>query len=144
MGAQRCELPTWESIDLLKARSVGRVCIIEHGCPLAIPINYRVVDEGVGTHIVVVTAADTMLGRYEGPGSLEVDEVDLDTGSAWSLIVRGVLTREPDANALPDTHPLMTEGRHRWLRLRVTAISGRRFKVRTAADGLAVEWQLAR
>ena len=98
MGAQRCELPTWESMDLLKARSVGRVCIIEHAYPLAIPINYRVVSEGNDTRIVILTAADTTLGRYEGLGSLEVDEVDLDKGSAWSLIVRGVLAREPDSN----------------------------------------------
>lgn len=143
MGAQRCELPTWESMDLLRSRSVGRVCIIEHGCPLAIPINYGVVGDGDHVRIVIVTAADTMLGRYEGPGSLEVDDVDLDTGSAWSLIVRGVLHREPEANALPDPHPLLTEDRHRWITLAVTAMSGRRFNVRRAADGVSVDWQLA-
>jgi hypothetical protein len=129
-------------MDLLRARAVGRVCIIEHGCPLAIPINYRVIGDGNDVRIVIVTAPDTMLGRYEGPGSLEVDEVDIGKGSAWSVIVRGVLTREPAPNQLPDTQPLITEGRHQWITLRATAISGRRFNVRTACDGLAVEWQL--
>jgi hypothetical protein len=142
MGAQRCELPTWESMDLLRARGVGRVCIIEQGCPLAIPINYRVVGDGCDVRVVIVTAPDTMLGRYEGLGSLEVDEVDLDKGSAWSVIARGVLIREPDSSLLPDTHPLLSEGRYRWMTLRVTAVSGRRFNVRPATGGLAVDWQL--
>jgi hypothetical protein len=130
-------------MDRLRARAVGRVCIIEHGCPLAIPINYRVVGDGTEARIVIVTAPDTMLGRYEGPGSLEVDEIDLDKGSAWSVIVRGVLTREAGQNGLPDPKPLLTEGRHRWITLRVSAVSGRRFNVRTATDGLAVDWQLS-
>ncbi|MCU1503941.1 MAG: hypothetical protein JWM12_3295 [Ilumatobacteraceae bacterium] len=143
MEAQRAELPKWECLNLLRSRAVGRMCLIEHGCPLAMPINYKVVGMDDDIQIVVLTAPETMLGRYEGPGSLEVDDIDLDHGTAWSVIVRGVLQRESASNDLPNPRPLVTQGRNRWIGLHATAISGRRFTVTTAADGIAVEWQLA-
>ena len=141
MGAQRFELTTRESIALLHLQGVGRLCIIEQGFPLAIPISYTLVADE--SRVVVRTAPETMLGRYEGPGSLEVDVIDLDNGVAWSVIARGVIRRVIGTYELPDPKPLLTEGRNQWITLEMSAISGRRFEVRTAADGFAVEWQLA-
>ena len=142
MSAQRSELTTWESIDLLRERTVGRLCIIDHGYPLAIPINYRIVGSNNDIHVVVRTAPETMLGRYEGPGSLEVDDIDLEHGRAWSVIVRGEVRRVIGTHNLPDPKPLVTEGREQWVTLHMSAVSGRRFSVRQAPDGFSVEWQL--
>jgi uncharacterized protein len=143
MGAERIELTTWESTELLQSRSVGRLCIIEHGYPLAIPINYQVAGSNEDIRIVVRTAPATILGRYEGLASLEVDDVDLESGTAWSVIVRGVLRRVTETDGLPDPGPLLSEGRQQWITLTKSAISGRRFLVQKASDGFSVAWQLA-
>lgn len=141
MSAQRFELTTRESLTLLHEQAVGRMCIIEHTFPLAIPISYALVADD--SRVVVRTGPDTMLGRYQGPGSLEVDSIDLDNGVAWSVIVRGTIRRVLGAHELPDPKPLLTEGRTEWITLEISAISGRRFEVRTAADGFSVDWQIA-
>ncbi len=143
MDAQRIELTSWESTELLRTRSVGRVCVIDHGYPLAIPINYQVVGSKDDVSIVVRTAPHTILGRYEGLASLEVDDVDLEFGTAWSVILRGTLRRIAGEHALPDPSRLVTDNRQQWITLTKSAISGRRFVVRKAVDGFSVAWQLA-
>ncbi|MEO5724659.1 MAG: pyridoxamine 5'-phosphate oxidase family protein [Ilumatobacteraceae bacterium] len=143
MGAESYELATWESMDLLQERSVGRLCVIEQGYPLAVPINYRFSDAGGGVRVVVRTAAHTMVGRYEGPASLEVDDIEIDAGTAWSVIARGMLRRVSGTHDLPDPDPLVTEGRHLWVTLDVSAVSGRRFAVHPTDGGFSVDWQLA-
>ena len=127
----------------VRERTVGRLCIIDHGYPLAIPINYQVVGSNDDINIVVRTAPETMLGRYEGPGSLEVDDIDLDHGTAWSVIVRGAVRRVLGTHNLPDPNPMITDRREKWITLHMSAVSRRRFAVRKASDGLSVDWQLA-
>ncbi|MEO7371071.1 MAG: pyridoxamine 5'-phosphate oxidase family protein [Ilumatobacteraceae bacterium] len=143
MGAERCDLMTWQSLELVHGRTVGRVCIIDHGYPLAIPINYRVTDDDGEIRFIVRTAPDTLIGRYEGPASIEVDEIDLENGSAWSVIARGAMKRLIGTHEYLDPNPLVTEGRHTWLELSVLSISGRRFTVSTESDGYTVDWELA-
>jgi len=140
MGATKYEVPTWETLDLLCSETVGRLCVIEHGYPLAFPINYRVVRTDQ-TKIVFRTIAHAAVARYQGLASLEVDRIDEASHSAWSVIARGTLRRVVGQHELPDTYPLVTEGRHQWVVLDVTAISGRRFTTKPASDGFAVEWQ---
>ena len=144
MGAERFELTERESLTLLQGQSIGRLCLIDHGYPLAIPISYSIASDDTGgvTRVVIRTAPETMLGRYEGLASLEVDSIDLDAGVAWSVIVRGALARVIGTFELPDPKPLITEGRHRWMTLDMRAITGRRFLVNRAADGFSVDWQL--
>jgi uncharacterized protein len=143
MGASRLELPRWESIDLLASETVGRLCVIDGGYPLAFPINYRVVHTADGTDIAFRTAPQTAIARYEGLAALEVDQIDSERRNAWSVIVRGTLRRVHGAHDLPDTRPLLTVGRTQWMALHVTGVSGRRFVSRPAADGFIVEWQPA-
>jgi hypothetical protein len=83
-----------------------------------------------------------MLARYEGPSSFEIDDIDLDKGVAWSVIVRGTLRRVAGSYELPDPGPLLDEDRTEWMTLEISAISGRRFVVRAAEDGFSVAWQL--
>ena len=141
MSAQRFELTTRECLAHVREQAVGRLCIVEHAFPLAIPISYSLVADD--SRVVVRTSPDTMLGRYEGPGSLEVDSIDLAAGAAWSVIARGTIRRVIGSCQLPDPKPLLAEGRTAWITLEISAISGRRFDVRTAADGYSVDWQLA-
>ena len=139
MSATRIELPDWESLELLGLTTVGRLCIVDHGYPLAFPLNYRLLHNP--TRIVFRTNPSSALARYEGLASLEVDHIDLLTPSAWSIIVRGKLRRVVDQHELADTHPLVTTGRFHWIVLDATSISGRRFTAETREDAFTVEWQ---
>lgn len=141
MSAQHHELTKWESLALLQEATIGRLCIVDQGYPIAIPISYTL--DGTQARVVVRTAPNTMLGRYEGPGSLEVDSIDLDIGTAWSVIVRGAIRRAIGSYELPDPMPLLTDDRSQWMTLEIVAISGRRFAVHAADDSFAVDWQLA-
>ena len=144
MGATQFEAPQWESVAWLESETVGRLCVIDYGYPLAFPINYRfqhVRDDEY--RIVFRTVPHAVVGRYEGPASLEVDWIDDARLNAWSVIVRGELRGAVGQIDLPDPSPLLTEGRHRWKVLEVSSISGRRFTSTTAADGVSVDWQTA-
>lgn len=144
MSTERVELSARESTALLRSRSVGRICLIDHGYPVAIPVNYQIVggdDDRIVAQVVMRTAPDTLLGRYEGLGSLEVDDVTLDRGSAWSVIVRGHIRPQFDADQLPDPQPLVDTDRERWMTLSVLATSGRRFAVHRSNDGHTVLWR---
>ena len=139
MTAARVELDDWECMKLLGGQTVGRLCIVEHGYPLAFPLNYRVLDEP--TRMVFRSDPSSAIGRYGGPASLEVDHIDTLGPTAWSVIVRGTLRRAVEHHELPDTHPLVTTGRFQWVVLEVTSMSGRRFTAQPQEDAFAVEWQ---
>jgi uncharacterized protein len=141
MGAIQHDLPRHECVDLIGADSVGRLCIIDHGYPLAFPVNYRFVRDRAGDRVVFRTSPDALLAQYEGPSSLEVDEVSADRRRAWSVIVRGQLRRVHGDTSLPDTDPLVSDRRHQWLVLDVSSVSGRRFTGTPADDRFSVDWQ---
>lgn len=142
-GAQRFELPKWECYSLLRHEGIGRLCIVDHGYPVAFPVNYSMQGSDESVTVVVRTAPGTVMGQYEGLASLEVDHIDLAAGTAWSVIVRGNLHRVVGTHLLPDPEPLLAEGRDRWVELVPAAVTGRRFTVRVSAAGYPVEWQLA-
>lgn len=143
MSAERSEIPTWECLNLLGAAGVGRVCVIDHGVPLAFPINFRLTGDDGASRIVMRSGASSIVGRYEGPASLEADDIDVGRRAAWSVIARGTLRRASGASGLPDPEPWL-DGKHEWLRLDVSAVSGRRFVGTPGTDGFTVEWGLAR
>ena len=141
MNTTRVEMPGWESIELLGRETVGRLCIIDHGYPLAFPVNYLMLRDAGGTRFVFRTHPTSGLGQYSGPASLEVDQIDKVRPSAWSVIARGTLRHAVADDELHDTHPLVTSGRFHWVVLDVSSMSGRRFTAETADDGFIVEWQ---
>jgi nitroimidazol reductase NimA-like FMN-containing flavoprotein (pyridoxamine 5'-phosphate oxidase superfamily) len=141
MSAMRYEIPGWECRDLLAAEGVGRLCVSDGGYPLAFPVNYRVVRSDIAEQIVFRTSPSSALARCTGPASFELDDIDDDQRNAWSIIIRGELRRVVGEHELPDSHPLVAEGRYQWMVLEVRAMSGRRFKSAAPVDGFSVEWQ---
>ncbi|MCU1360370.1 MAG: pyridoxamine 5-phosphate oxidase family protein [Ilumatobacteraceae bacterium] len=141
MNTARVELPEWESVELLGRSTIGRLCIIDHGYPLAFPLNYRMLTDVRPIRIVFRTDPRSVLAQYEGPASVEVDHVDPTARAAWSVIVRGNLRRSLDASEQRDTHPLVATGRLHWAVLDVVAISGRRFSAIEDNEGFTVDWQ---
>ena len=142
MSAHRSELPEWECLSLVRQEVVGRVCLIDHGCPLAFPVKYRLIGEGADAHIVIRTSPTALIGRYDGPASFEVDHVDLEARVAWSVILRGHLRAVTGGHGLPDPQPLVTDSRHRWMLPEATAITGRRFVGTPSDDGYSVDWEI--
>jgi nitroimidazol reductase NimA-like FMN-containing flavoprotein (pyridoxamine 5'-phosphate oxidase superfamily) len=142
--AQRADIPTWECLDLIGAASVGRLCFIDGDTPIAYPVSFKLHrHEGVAV-IVVRVAPQSLVSKYAGPASFEVDEIDTEARRAWSVIVRGVVRRSHDAAGLPVPEPWISDSRHVWLLLEVGTVTGRRFVARGGNDVFSVEWDLYR
>ena len=139
--ATQYDIAYHECLDLLGSRSIGRLSIIDHGYPLALPVNFRIVRSGDETAVVVRVSPDSSLARYQGLSSIEVDDIEADGQRAWSVIVRGRLRHVHGAVEFPDTKPFVSDRRDQWLALDVDAISGRRFRAAPRGDGAVVDWQ---
>lgn len=75
-----------ECFELLAGEEVGRLAVIVGGRPEIFPVNYVVHGEGV----VFRTDHGTKLaGAIRGPVCFEVDHLDKDSRSAWSVILHG-------------------------------------------------------
>jgi hypothetical protein len=135
----RYEIPAWDCYQLLEEHNVGRLAIIEHGYPLALPVSYRISGThgpNAGRRIVFRTAPATTMGGYEGLASLEIDRIDEQEKAAWSVVARGTLHHLVGGeDEHPDPEPWLVDGRDRWMALDVVAVSGRRFVGRPASAG---------
>ena len=139
--ASHFEVPAWDAIALLRSGHVGRLCVLDHGTPIALPVNFKVVGRDAELGVVIRTSPTSLVGRYEGLASLEVDHIDEAHQRAWSVLARGLL-RHAGADSLPDPEPWIAGDRHRWLVLEVRSISARRFTGSPSTQGFAVEWTL--
>ena len=143
MTAQPVVLPHWECLELLRAHTIGRLCVVDAGVPLAFPVNYAIVGDNEHPRFMMRTSPTTIIGAYEGPASIEIDHIDLDAGDAWSVIVRGTIRHLIGQAGALDPQPLVSSNRTMWSLLEPNVISGRRFVIGLADDGYSVEWQLA-
>ena len=127
------ELDRDERLRLLAATSLGRLAVnVEGWAPVIRPVNY-VFDEssqsvvfrsGEGSKLTALVTA--------GEAAFEIDGVEPDARTAWSVIVTGVAEEVTNA---ADVHRLEQLGLHssapgekpHWLRIRATVVSGRRF-----------------
>jgi nitroimidazol reductase NimA-like FMN-containing flavoprotein (pyridoxamine 5'-phosphate oxidase superfamily) len=76
-----------ECLALLARGSVGRIVFVDHGQPVALPVNY-VLD---GRTVAFRTDPGAKLdGATLGRVAFEVDEVDPDRREGWSVLVKGV------------------------------------------------------
>ena len=113
---------------------VGRLVFHEAGRgPVALPVNYRLVDG----QVVFRTSTDTSLAVAAGqdPVSFEVDQIDEALSQGWSVLVTGRLERIEDPTErrrLAERGPTPWAGEDRNVVLRVVArdVSGRRISTR--------------
>lgn len=129
------ELSATESWALLRQADVGRLAVIVDDRPEIFPVNH-LVDHG---SVVFRTAAGTKLmgavGRWV---SFEVDGYDLETASAWSVVVKGTAEEVArlydvlDVFELP-LFPWHTSPKPHFIRIEPDSISGRRFEVTDGA-----------
>ena len=119
-----------ECLRLLTRHEVGRLAVLDGLRPLLFPVNYAL----VGEEIVFRTDAGTKLElASRAPVAFEVDELDGDRHIGWSVVVQGEAEEITDYDnrtvrelrALP-LFPWAGGEKAHWVRIRPTAITGRR------------------
>ena len=76
-----------ECLQLLAGKCLGRVAFTERALPVIRPVNYAL----VGHHIVLQTQPDGLGRRLDGQVvAFEVDEMDSEHGTGWSVVLTGV------------------------------------------------------
>ncbi|SFF31511.1 pyridoxamine 5'-phosphate oxidase family protein [Blastococcus tunisiensis] len=130
-GASMQTIPTDECYRLLATHEIGRIGINAEHYPLILPVNYGL----DGTTVVVRTRPGTLLRAAPHANvTFEVDEIDRQTRSGWSVLVRGQAEEvgeehraELVARTLATGVQPWAPGEHgTWLRLITHDISGRR------------------
>ena len=123
LGEEKC----WE---LLAKERTGRLAVAISQHPDIFPVNHVVEKH----KIVFRTDPGTKLAAaILGTGvAYEIDHIDLDSGTAWSVVVKGqareyhTVEELIHAEDLP-LFPWETGGKHRYVAISANDISGRRF-----------------
>jgi uncharacterized protein len=134
------ELTAEDCWSRLALAPTGRLCFVDGGEPMVLPLNH-VVD---GHSIVVRTAAGTAPHRL-GEGATVAFEADATrpaTCEGWSVVLRGHLAEVTDEQELADVarlplHPWASGRRDHYLRLRPWAVTGRVIRAQVVDD----EWR---
>jgi nitroimidazol reductase NimA-like FMN-containing flavoprotein (pyridoxamine 5'-phosphate oxidase superfamily) len=124
------ELTQAECIDRLATQQIGRVGFDAGDGIAVLPVNYVYWSGRINFR----TSADGMLAilATRSSAAFEIDEIDLATGTAWSVLVCGftkeVRSAMPMVSLLnnPDLTPWMPGPRRMIIALEPTKISGRR------------------
>lgn len=110
--------------QLLATHDLGRVAINAEPSPEIFPVTYRVAD---GDVLFRTAGGVKQLAAQRGSrATFEVDGVDADRHSAWSIVVRGRLEEALEAENAEWPEPFVGGERPYLIRLRVQEISGRR------------------
>jgi nitroimidazol reductase NimA-like FMN-containing flavoprotein (pyridoxamine 5'-phosphate oxidase superfamily) len=123
-----------ECRSLLASHRVGRVAFTEHALPAIRPVNYTL----QGTHIVLRTSADGLAARLDGQVvAFEIDDVDVDARTGWSVVVTGtarVLRDESELLRVTGTVPASWAGPDHQTAVWITPgqITGRRINADAA------------
>jgi len=126
------ELSEQECLDLLADHAVGRIVFVDHGQPMALPVNYVVDGRTVAFRTDPGTKFDAAtLGRV----AFEVDDVASDAREAWSVLVKGIgrdITEAIDEWServrSQRLEPWAAGERHHWIALADRSFSGRRIR----------------
>lgn len=128
--AEPHELTAEECDRILRSGILGRVAIATPTGPHIVPVNYAV----VGDAVVFRTSPYSVVGTYglNAPMAFEVDHVDYEYATGWSVLVRGRSEPVTDAAEVRrihegwSPHPWAAGSRNLYLALRWREISGRR------------------
>ena len=117
-----------------KEDHVGRLAVIDGRSPLVVPLNFTFHDRNVlvriGPGLLSMLVPDSLV-------AFEVDRVEPDRGSAWSVLIRGLATKPDAADNLPEgalPEPWVPEPGEELIAIRPDVVTGRRFRL-VATDG---------
>ena len=125
------ELSESESWTLLREAVVGRLAVIVDDQPDIFPINHLV---DLGSVVFRTGAGAKLTGALGHQVAFEVDGYDLESASAWSVVVKG---RARGVNRLDDVLAVISLPPFAWhsapkphfVRIEPDSITGRRFEV---------------
>jgi len=128
--AEAFELEPQECLRLLKSGVFGRLALTIPTGPQIVPVNYSVVND----LIVFRTTPYSVLGTYARNAQMafEVDHVDYEYGTGWSVIARGrvdAITDSHDLDVITSSwtpRPWASGQRNAYYGLRWTELTGRR------------------
>jgi len=100
------DLAEGECLELLGTKRVGRVAHNDPEGPVVVPVNYVLQD---GMVLFRIAPFSRLADRLrDGPASFQVDHVDEDARTGWSVLVQGHAARakswelpEPDSRPTP-------------------------------------------
>lgn len=117
-----------ECLAMLARLRLGRLAVVADGRPLILPVNYCL----DGHDVVLLTDAGTKLdAARDAPVAFEIDGTDGLYHLGWSVLVTGTAEEvtdpaERDRLAHLPLVPWCEGAKDHWLRIRPTAITGRR------------------
>ncbi len=107
---------------------IGRLGVSRDGAPLVVPVNFTLEDGQVLTRVSRGTLSRAAAGQLV---AFEVDKVDGASGTAWSVLVRGLATliESPTQAQLAMTPSFVPKPGEMVLVVRPDIVTGRRFDV---------------
>jgi nitroimidazol reductase NimA-like FMN-containing flavoprotein (pyridoxamine 5'-phosphate oxidase superfamily) len=123
------ELSRSECFALLAGQQVGRVVLVDDRGPVAFPVNF-VVDR----HTVLFRTDEGTKLKIAGVGgrvAFEVDAINQEARSGWSVLVRGEAVEVTDPDELTRVRklalfPWAPGAKNRYVRILPSSLSGRR------------------
>ncbi|MGW9079878.1 helix-turn-helix domain-containing protein [Streptomyces kronopolitis] len=126
------DLSPAECRERLSTHGVGRVAVTVDDAPAVFPVNYTVADELIAYRTAPEAGPAAAAGHEV---ALEVDHIDDAFSQGWSVLVVGyahVVTNAHETRRLEEhahTAPWVGDGRHQWIVIHPTRITGRRIRV---------------
>ena len=128
-GRRLVHLTRHDCLTLLGTRSIGRVAFCSPTGPVVLPVNYALHE---GSPLFRTTSNGSLAERLHDSTlvALEVDDIDEDTRSGWSVLVRGhaSVVEHPDLPSTAAGRPEPWAAGPRMLHIRIVAteVTGRR------------------
>jgi CBS-domain-containing membrane protein len=118
-----------ECLDRLRHAPMGRLAFIREGGPVVLPVNHGVDD--VGVVFRTTWGSKLLMAEQQGPVAFEVDGMDEDGETGWSVLVTGsasIVYESDDVNRLERLGVRSWAGVDEdvlWVRIMAEDISGR-------------------
>jgi hypothetical protein len=122
------EIGELECLELLETEEFGRIALVVQGRPEIFPVNYAVDQSGC---VVFSTEIGTKYAAaLNHRVAFEVDRIDRDRRSGWSVVVHGVAhhTQRHSVQDGPRALDPWPSGTHHVLRISRTSVTGRRLR----------------
>ncbi|MFG2288205.1 helix-turn-helix domain-containing protein [Streptomyces sp. NPDC048595] len=121
-----------ECRERLSTHGVGRVAVTSDDAPAVFPVNYTVAGELIAYRAAPQAGPAAAAGQEV---ALEVDHIDEGFSQGWRVLVVGrahAVTDSYESRRLEEhahTGPWVGGGRHQWIAIHPTRITGRRIRV---------------
>lgn len=109
-----------ECLELLRLRQVGRLGWVSDGLPNLLPITYLC----TGRELSFRTSTSSPLAAITGPVVFEIDDIDEETRTGWSVVARGDI-EVVDGTEGDQVEPWAPGVREERRRVTISSVSGR-------------------